>query len=79
MVYATVSKGYKAGGVNLTLNTPNFLPETNRVYELGYKTTVLDRRLRVNGAVFYSDYRTSSFSSLFNALPLTQNAASGKA
>ncbi len=44
--------GCKAGGVNLTLNTPNFLPETNKVYELGYKTTLLDRRLRVNGAVF---------------------------
>ncbi len=79
MAYVTASKGYKAGGVNLTLNTPDFLPETNKVYELGYKTTMLDRRLRVNGAVFWSDYQDIQFSSLFNALPLTQNAASGEA
>jgi iron complex outermembrane receptor protein len=79
LAYATASKGYKAGGVNLTLNTPNFLPETNKVYELGYKTTMLDRRLRVNAAVFHSDYQDIQLSSLFNALPLTQNAASGEA
>ncbi|HEV7631853.1 MAG TPA: TonB-dependent receptor [Steroidobacteraceae bacterium] len=79
MYYATASKGYKAGGVNLTLNTPNFEPETNLVYELGMKTTLLDRRLRINGDVFYSDYNDIQLSSLFNALPLTQNAASGEA
>ena len=37
MYYATISKGYKAGGVNLTLGTPNFKPEKNLVYELGMK------------------------------------------
>ncbi|MEP7314425.1 MAG: TonB-dependent receptor, partial [Pseudomonadota bacterium] len=79
MYYATVSKGYKAGGVNLTLGTPNFEPETNLVYEAGLKTTLLDRRLRINGDVFYSDYSDIQLSSLFNALPLTQNAASGEA
>jgi iron complex outermembrane receptor protein len=26
MLYGTISKGYKAGGVNLTLGTPNFEP-----------------------------------------------------
>ena len=79
MTYLIASKGYKAGGVNLTLGTPNFEPETNLVYEAGVKTTMLDRRLRVNGDVFYSDYSDIQLSSLFNALPLTQNAASGKA
>ncbi len=79
LVYGTISKGYKAGGVNLTLNTPNFKPETNLVYETGVKTTVLDGRLRVNGDVFYSDYKDIQLSSLYNGLPLTQNAASGKA
>ena len=74
----TASKGYKAGGVNLTLGTPNFAPETNLVYEAGLKTTMLDRHLRVNGDVFYSDYSDIQLSSLFGGLPLTQNAASGK-
>jgi iron complex outermembrane receptor protein len=40
---------------------------------------MLDRHLRLNGAVFYSDYQDIQLSSLFNALPLTQNAASGEA
>jgi iron complex outermembrane recepter protein len=79
LVYGTISKGYKAGGVNLTLNTPNFEPEKNLVYETGMKTTVLDGRLRVNGDVFYSDYKDIQLSSLYNGLPLTQNAASGEA
>jgi len=79
MVYGTISKGYKAGGVNLTLGTPNFKPETNLVYETGMKTTVLDGHLRVNGDVFYSDYKDIQLSSLYNGLPLTQNAASGQA
>jgi iron complex outermembrane receptor protein len=79
MYYATISKGYKAGGVNLTLGTPDFKPEKNLVYELGMKSTLLDRRLRINGNLFYSDYTDIQFSSLFNALPLTQNAASGEA
>jgi iron complex outermembrane recepter protein len=79
MLYGTVSKGYKAGGVNLTLGTPNFEPETNLVYELGVKTMMLDRHLRLNSAVFYSDYKDIQLSSLYNGLPLTQNAASGEA
>ncbi|MEO8307997.1 MAG: TonB-dependent receptor [Pseudomonadota bacterium] len=79
MFYGTISKGYKAGGVNLTLGTPDFDPETNLVYELGVKSTALDNHLRVNSAVFYSDYKDIQLSSLYNALPLTQNAASGQA
>jgi iron complex outermembrane receptor protein len=79
MYYGTISRGYKAGGVNLTLGTPNFAPEKNTVYEGGFKSTLADKRLRLNGSFFYSDYKDIQFSSLFNALPLTQNAASGKA
>lgn len=78
LLYLTASQGYKAGGVNLTIGVPNFGPETNRVVEAGFKTTVLDNRLRVNGDVFYSDYQDIQFSSLLNTFPLTQNAASGE-
>jgi len=79
MVYATVSKGYKAGGVNLTPLTPDFGPETNFVYEAGFKTQFLQDQLRVNGAVFYSDYKDIQLSSLVGGLPVTQNALSGEA
>ncbi len=79
LIYLTASKGYKAGGVNLTPNTPNFLPERNFVYELGFKTEFLDRHLRVNGDVFYSVYKDIQLSSLVGGLPVTQNALAGHA
>lgn len=77
-LYATASRGYKAGGVNLSTGVAPFGPEENTVYELGFKTSLLDRHLRVNGDVFYSDYKDIQFSSLFNGLPVTQNAASAR-
>ncbi|NIJ07584.1 iron complex outermembrane receptor protein [Sphingomonas vulcanisoli] len=77
LFYVSASEGYKAGGVNLTIGTPNFGPEKNRVYEAGIKTTMLDHHLRVNGDIYYSDYRDIQLSSLSGGLPVTQNAASG--
>lgn len=79
LLYASASKGYKAGGVNLTLADPNFEPETNQVYELGAKTTLLDGALQLNGTVFQSDYQDIQLASLRAGLPTTQNAASGEA
>lgn len=81
MLYGTVSKGYKAGGINLDPRLPDFAPETNEMVELGIKSTVAGGRLRVNGAVFYSDYQGIQLSSLTavgtppTLLPNTQNAA----
>jgi iron complex outermembrane receptor protein len=78
LLYLTASKGYKAGGVNLTPNTPNFIPEKNFVYELGFKSEFLNRHLRVNGDVFHSDYKDIQLNSLIEGFPLVQNAASGE-
>ncbi len=79
MLYATISKGYKAGGVNLAPPAGNFGPESNLVYETGFKTELLDRTLRINGDIFYSDYTDIQLASLAGGLPVTQNAASGEA
>lgn len=78
LLYASASKGYKAGGGNLPVAAAPFGPETNYVYEGGFKTTMFDRHLRVNGSLFYSDYRDIQLASLANGLPLTQNAARGR-
>ncbi len=78
LIYLSGSKGYKAGGVNLTPNTPNFGPETNVVTELGFKTKLFDNRLRVNADIYMSDYRDIQLSSLVGTLPTTQNATSGE-
>jgi len=81
MVYGTASKGYKAGGVNLDPRLPNYEPETNKMGELGVKSTLAGGRLRVNGAIFYSDYEGIQLSALTPVgtppalLPNTLNAA----
>lgn len=66
--YATVSKGYKAGGSSLGFNPPPttvplpavisvpFGRETLWSYETGVKSEWLDHRLRVNASVFYSHW-----------------------
>ena len=75
LFYGSVSRGYKAGGVNLTqanpaINLPaNFAPETNTVEEVGVKTDVLDRRLRINADVFVSQYANQQLSTLTNTTP----------
>ena len=55
--YATVAKGYLAGGynwcMNPTENTFNFDPEYSWNYEIGLKTNWLENRLGVNLALFY--------------------------
>jgi iron complex outermembrane receptor protein len=81
MLYGTVSKGYKAGGINLDPRLPDYDPETNRMTEFGFKSTLADGRLRLNGALFYSDYKGIQLSALTPIgtppalLPNTLNAA----
>ncbi len=60
MMYASVSKGFKSGGFNGRANgeadVSSFKPETVWTYELGGKAQFLDNRLRLNYALFTSDY-----------------------
>jgi iron complex outermembrane receptor protein len=61
MVYGSVSTGYKGGGVNprpffVTQRLP-FNPETLTTYEAGFKADLLDRTVRLNGAVFFNKYK----------------------
>jgi iron complex outermembrane receptor protein len=55
--YATVSRGYKAGGFNLSEpllpGQIQFGPETNVNFEVGYKAELLEHTVRVNADVFY--------------------------
>ncbi|MBL8552172.1 MAG: TonB-dependent receptor [Hyphomonadaceae bacterium] len=80
LLYASVARGYKAGGVNLNLADGVFGPETNLVTELGVKATLADGRLRLNGDVFNSEYSDIQLASLAGTppLPVTQNASGGR-
>jgi iron complex outermembrane recepter protein len=57
MVYATVAKGFRGGGFNNSdLITRIYGAETVINYELGAKTTLLDRHLTFNPSVFYQQF-----------------------
>lgn len=61
MAYATLSRGYKGPAYNVFFNMganqDNVLrPETSNSFEAGLKSTLLDNRLRLNVAVFKTDY-----------------------
>ena len=68
LVYASISKGYKAGSFpTLTASSySQLLPVTQEsvlAYEVGTKSRLFDSRLEVDGALFYYDYRDKQFQS----------------
>ncbi|NBC35426.1 TonB-dependent receptor [Novosphingobium sp. FSY-8] len=61
MTYAQVSTGFKGGGISPTPyvadQARSFNPEKVTAYEIGFKADLFGRKLRLNGAAFYNDYR----------------------
>jgi len=61
MAYASVSTGFKGGGVNprpfVADQRLPFNPETLTTYEMGFKSDLFDRHMRLNGAVFLNKYK----------------------
>ncbi len=62
LLYATVSKGYKAGsfpniGAVSTRSLAPAVQEAVTAYEAGFKSRLLDGKLQFDGAVFHYDYR----------------------
>jgi iron complex outermembrane receptor protein len=55
LFYGFVARGYKPG--NYTSATTKFAPETVMNYELGWKSSSADNRIRTQFDVFYNDYK----------------------
>ncbi|MEP7312273.1 MAG: TonB-dependent receptor [Pseudomonadota bacterium] len=67
MVYASVSTGFKAGGVSLSQGpAATFDPEELTAYQAGVKTRLVDDRLSINAEIYYYDYENyqATYSSL---------------
>jgi iron complex outermembrane recepter protein len=88
MLFADVSRGFKAGGFNqaVSLTDPtklqSFAPETITAYTVGIKNRFFDNRLQFNVEGFWWDYKdlqlsAQAFDGTGNIVLLTQNA--GKA
>ncbi len=64
MLWASVATGTKSGGFNTVNGTPEqreFEDEDTISYEAGIKSTLLDSRLRVNAALFYTKIHDFQF------------------
>lgn len=85
LLYARTSRGFRGGGQNLRGNTDitsfiAFEPEYATDYEVGIKTDLFDRRLRLNLAAYYTDYEDIQRSVIFptpegNVVTVLVNAA----
>jgi iron complex outermembrane recepter protein len=74
--YVSDNRGVKSGGYNLfTPQGPGYRPETLDAYEVGLKTEMFDRHVRLNVAAFYYDYRDIQVSTTVAGAVTTQNAA----
>jgi iron complex outermembrane recepter protein len=88
-VYLTLSRGYKAGGFNLSQgllpSQLSFNPESDLNAELGYKAVLLDNRLTLDTDIFYLYRHDAQIKTSFQSDPTnpddfvfyTGNAASG--
>jgi iron complex outermembrane receptor protein len=85
MVYATYSEGFRRGGTNpLPLNGPfatlptyqTFAPDFARNYEVGFKGTLLERRLRYDADAYLIDFRDFQFNTInINGYPAVYNGS----
>lgn len=80
LVYASFSRGYKAGGANPGIEPgftsgvpPTYGPEIINAYEVGTKNQVLGNTVQINGDVYYYDYNGLQVSGIVNNTSVNQN------
>ncbi len=83
LTYLSYSEGYKSGGFNQRVFPPrtepgSFKPEDVAVYEFGWKTSNDTNTVRLNGALFYTDYSNVQVKVIDVVAPGTGNAAEGR-
>ncbi len=69
-IYGSVSRGYKAGGVDLNNGVITaFDPEELTNYEIGFKSELNNGRTRLSGALFFLDWEDLQVQTNFLAIP----------
>ncbi|SEH19223.1 Outer membrane receptor proteins, mostly Fe transport [Sphingopyxis sp. YR583] len=79
LIYGLVSRGFKSGtfpitAILLSSQTRNLSQEKLTAYEAGAKLSLFDRRMQLNVAAFYYDYRDKQF---FTLVPVPFIGVSG--
>ncbi|AUW57176.1 hypothetical protein C1T17_02805 [Sphingobium sp. SCG-1] len=79
MAYASFSTGFKSGGFNtVSPQTAGYLPEKLKAYAAGFKSELLDRRLRLNVEGFYYDYTNLQVIQFINTTQQVVNGPKAK-
>lgn len=74
MFYAVASSGFRPGGINRRGDVGPYAADVLYNYELGWKTTLADGRLRFNGAIYQQSWKDFQFSFLGpNSFTIIQN------
>lgn len=89
LLYASVSRGYKAGGANppsvaapaglfiaqaqSAVTSPTFEPEYVDAFEIGTKNALLGGAVMLNGAAFYYDYKDYQVSKIVDRSASNEN------
>ena len=88
LVYASYSRGYKAGGANppgaplyaygpgtqgIPTHPLTFAPEYINAFELGSKNTLLDGAVTLNGDIFFYDYKGYQISEIVDRTSINLN------
>ena len=84
LVYFSLNRGVRGGGYNAPIfplatgayddATMSYDPETLDALEVGFKMTMMDGRARLNGAVYYYDYKDYQAFNIVGVDTLTFNA-----
>lgn len=86
MTYVSYSEGFKGGGFTQRvfpplIGVPSFEPEFSTTYEVGFKSNLLDNRVRLNGAVFWNEYddlQVTVNDPVLGFAPIIRNAAQAR-
>ncbi len=79
LVYGTWSRGYRPGGINRRGTLPPFKADFLTNYEIGFKGSFLDRRIRLNAAAFQLEWKDIQLAFLGqNGLTEIQNAGNAR-
>jgi len=77
--YISYNRGIKSGGFNLfTPQAVGYKPERLDAYEVGLKSELFDRHVRLNVAAFYYDYANVQVSNVVAGAVMTTNAAKAR-
>jgi iron complex outermembrane recepter protein len=88
LLYASFSRGYKAGNYNILTYSPSVTSPTGRAeptdpegldaYEIGLKSDLFDRRVRLNAAAFYYKLRNPQVQLSNNSTVFYSNAGGSR-